>query len=232
MCLASRHAHDKGVALRLGQQRHPALQRLVGWHQLWAGLSSRSNKILIDLKELSERLQRWVELVESWRYRRLDQRISLFVLVGPARPLGRAALPCAGRRCVIVENKLVFLTLPQLPDTLAIFGSGFQVELLAKLPWLRECPNWYWGDLDAQGFQILARLRALFPQVVSLMMDEATLEAFREFVVVGTPSPAAELPQLTPGERALFERLVHANLRLEQERISQAYVLQQIELAL
>jgi hypothetical protein len=170
------------------------------------------------------------------RIRLLDEqlrtrlRLPLMDLAATATQL--AMLPCASLRCVIVENKMVFLTLPQLPDTLAIFGSGFQVELLAKLPWLRECPIWYWGDLDAQGFQILARLRALFPQVVSLMMDDATFDAFREFSVVGTPTTLAELPQLTPGEQAMFEPLVPTNLRLEQERISHGYVLQQLELAL
>jgi hypothetical protein len=152
--------------------------------------------------------------------------LPLMDLAAPATQL--ALLPGAGLRCVIVENKMVFLALPHLPDTLAIFGSGFQV----KLPWLRDCSIWYWGDLDAQGFQILARLRALFPQVVSLMMDGATLDAFREFAVAGTPSVVAELPQLTRGEQALFERLVHTNLRLEQERISHGYVLQQLEVAL
>lgn len=170
------------------------------------------------------------------RIRLLDERLRtrlglpLMDLAAPATQL--AALPCAGLRCVIVENKMVFLTLPQFPDTLAIFGSGFQVDLLAKLPWLRECSIWYWGDLDAQGLQILARLRALFPQVVSLMMDGATLDAFREFAVIGTPSAVAVLPQLTPSERAVFERLVHTSLRLEQERIGHGYAMQQLELAL
>lgn len=142
-----------------------------------------------------------------------------------------AALPCAGVHCVIVENKLVFLTLPPLANTLAIFGGGFQVELLRELPWLRECPIWYWGDLDAQGFQILARLRALFPQVVSLMMDAETFEVFRDFAVPGTPCPVAELPQLTPDEQTLFVNLARASLRLEQERISHAYAARRIQLS-
>ncbi|MBK9942371.1 MAG: hypothetical protein IPP13_12230 [Kouleothrix sp.] len=47
-----------------------------------------------------------------------------------------AALPCAGLRCIVAENKLVFLTLPPIPDGIAIFGRGFQAERLRELPQL------------------------------------------------------------------------------------------------
>lgn len=162
------------------------------------------------------------------RVRLLDEALrdrlglTLDDLAAPAAQLARLA--CDGLRCLVVENKMVFLTLPPMPDTIAIFGSGFQVELLRELPWMRTCAIWYWGDLDAHGFQILARLRALFPQVVSLMMDSATFESFREFAVAGTPSSITELPALTPDEQALFANLTRSNLRLEQERISFSYV--------
>ncbi len=158
----------------------------------------------------------------------LPARIGLALMDVAAPAAQLAALPCEGLRCIVVENKLVFLTLPPLPNTIAIFGSGFQVELLRELPWLHACPIWYWGDLDAQGFQILARLRALFPQVVSLMMDAPTFEAFREFAVSGTESRVVELPQLTHDEQALYANLARANLRLEQERIRYMYAVQHI----
>lgn len=159
----------------------------------------------------------------------LQARLGL-PLMDVAAPVAQlAALPCAGLRCLVVENKMVFLTLPPLPNTLAIFGSGFQIQLLRELSWLYQCPIWYWGDLDAQGFQILALLRALFPQVVSLMMDAETFDAFHEFVVTGTPSSSVELPHLTCDEQALFANLARGNLRLEQERISQAYTVRRIQ---
>lgn len=159
----------------------------------------------------------------------LGERLGLPLtdLAAPVTDL--AALPCAGLDTIIVENKMVFLTLPPRPATLAIFGSGFQVELLHQLPWLAHCRIWYWGDLDAQGFQLLARLRALFPQAASLMMDAATLETFRTFAVAGTPSSMADLPQLTPDEQAVYANLVQTNLRLEQERISHAYAARHLE---
>ncbi len=130
--------------------------------------------------------------------------------------------------CIITENEMTFLTLPSQPRAFALFGGGFQVGSLQAVPWLATCPIFYWGDLDAQGFQILSSLRALFPHVTSLMMDQETFIAFSVFSVPGTPTPVRQLPHLTSEERALFLHLAENNLRLEQERISHAYALKKL----
>jgi len=143
-----------------------------------------------------------------------------------------ARLDLRAQRCMITENKMTFLTLPALPDAFALHGGGFKVSGLVAIPWLRECPIFYWGDIDAQGFQILSQLRAIFPQVVSLMMNEVTLQTFSGFCVAGTPCFIRQLPYLTSEEHALFLRLAAGNIRLEQERISHAYALEHIYRAL
>lgn len=162
------------------------------------------------------------------RFRLLDARLGAqagLSLSDVSAPVSQAAtLALHGVDCIIVENKLVFLTLPALPNALAIFGGGFSVDRLAGLPWLHQCRLWYWGDLDAQGFQILNRLRSAFPQARSLLMDASTLAAFQRFSVPGTPCPPMELPGLTADEQARFIYLAEANLRLEQERIDYGYV--------
>jgi hypothetical protein len=139
-----------------------------------------------------------------------------------------ARLDLRAQHCMITENKMTFLTLPSLPDTFALHGGGFKVSGLAAIPWLRECLLIYWGDLDAQGFQILSQLRAIFPHVVSLMMNEATLQTFSDFCVAGMPCSVRQLPYLTSEEHTLFLRLTEENIRLEQERISHSYALEQI----
>lgn len=143
-----------------------------------------------------------------------------------------SALPLQGQRCIITENKMTFLTLPPLPDTFAIFGGGFKVSSLAPISWLYECPIIYWGDLDAQGFQILSQLRSIFPHVISLMMDKTTLDTFINFSVAGTPSPVRSLPYLTSHEHELFLHLAQNNIRLEQERVSHTYALKQIRVSI
>lgn len=60
------------------------------------------------------------------------------------------------------------------------------------------------------------------------MMNEATLQTFVDFCVTGMPCSAQQLPYLTSEEHALFLRLAGENIRLEQERISHAYALEQI----
>ncbi|HEU5103869.1 MAG TPA: Wadjet anti-phage system protein JetD domain-containing protein [Roseiflexaceae bacterium] len=143
-----------------------------------------------------------------------------------------ATLTPGTARCLIVENEMTFLTLPPLADTVALWGKGFAVEALAGLSWLSDCKIWYWGDLDAHGFQILSQLRALFPQAMSLLMDQATFETFRAFAGAAPPSGAPPLPHLTASERALFEWLAHEQLRLEQEHITQAFIIDRIQNAL
>lgn len=152
-------------------------------------------------------------------------------------PLDELSTPCSqfaqldlrGQRCMITENKMTFLTLPPLSETFAILGGGFGVSILAAIPWLCESPIIYWGDLDAQGFQILSQLRSVFPHVISLMMDEQTFQTFSPFHVEGTPCSIRQLPHLTAEEHRLFLHLSERTLRLEQERISHAYALEGIK---
>ncbi len=127
------------------------------------------------------------------------------------------------RRIVITENETNYLVFPSLPESLLIFGSGYGFDALAELPWMQEVPIHYWGDIDSHGFKILDQLRAHFPHAQSLLMDEATLLAHREFWGIEPEPVRHPLKRLTENENALFEALrshrFAKNLRLEQERI-------------
>jgi len=77
--------------------------------------------------------------------------------------LANLKLPC--KKIIIMENKTNysnienFLTLPQLSDTMAIFGSGYALRDLKRASWLSDMKLFYWGDIDVQGFEILSILR-------------------------------------------------------------------------
>jgi hypothetical protein len=152
----------------------------------------------------------------------------------PAADISLMLLDCArlvgmnGRTLLIVENKMTFLTLPPVKNGLAIWGKGFQVNLLREIGWLADCVIWYWGDLDAPGFAILSQLRGYWPQTQSFLMDVVTLKKYQAFVVVGTPSAEVVLTNLGEEETAVYQQLVTRNWRLEQERISQADVIEAI----
>lgn len=127
-------------------------------------------------------------------------------------------LPLANREVIVVENLASFLSLPSRPNTLAIWGEGAKVAGLI-VPWLATCRVRYWGDLDVQGFQFLARFRSHFPEVSSWLMDQATLEAHRQYVVSGTVDKSAPPDRLSDAERLVYLELQAGNLRLEQERV-------------
>jgi hypothetical protein len=135
-------------------------------------------------------------------------------------------LDLAVKNIIILENKTNFnniynfLTLPQLKNSMAIFGKGFGVGALKNALWLKQVQIYYWGDIDAQGFQILSQLRSYFPQVQSLMMDFETLNIFDHECVAGTLTNVESVAHLTEDEKQLFNLVKAKNIRLEQEKIS------------
>ena len=84
-----------------------------------------------------------------------------------------AQLSASPSRVIVVENEVSYLALPLLDGTMLVFGSGYTVARLGRVPWLADCEVDYWGDIDTHGFAILHRLRAWLPHVRSLLMDRA-----------------------------------------------------------
>lgn len=140
-----------------------------------------------------------------------------------------AALGLRPHAALIVENLQTFLSLPTMPSVVAAYGQGNAVVALARIPWLRETPTYYWGDLDSHGFRILNQARSVGLEARSLLMDSPTLYEHRDLWVV-EPNPflgAARL--LTESEAAtLAELRALGHVRLEQERIPLAYALEEL----
>jgi hypothetical protein len=135
-------------------------------------------------------------------------------------------------RVLVSENKMAFLTLPSVPRAIGIWGAGNAAALLHNVLWLADCDLFYWGDMDAQGFEILARLRDAFPRTQSVLMDAATMTRFRELCRPGILSKAQIRQWLTCSEEKARELVCALNLRLEQERIPNQYATGAIKAAL
>lgn len=138
-----------------------------------------------------------------------------------------ASHPFEGKRVIITENKMNFLTLPPLPQTIALWGGGFRVHHIKQARWLATREIYYWGDLDTHGLYILSQLREQFEHVINLMMNRKTFDQFY------TGDHAPPIAQVNIGglhgdELSLFHYLKENNLRLEQEKIPQWYVQQQL----
>jgi hypothetical protein len=122
-------------------------------------------------------------------------------------------------RVLIVENKAVFLCLPEVTNTLAILGSGKAASLLPSCRWLQNSDVVYWGDCDEAGFGILSALRERLPGVRSILMDHDTWKLWNRFAVAGRKDPGARFDHLTANETEALSAVMAGPWMLEQERI-------------
>jgi hypothetical protein len=134
------------------------------------------------------------------------------------------------RSVFIVENKTsllradLFLTLPLMKDAMAIFGSGRAAALLTGIEWMKHAEIFYWGDIDAEGFEILDNLMQFFPQARDFCMDRETFERYKREWVKGSGAGLKSLERIPEDRKGLYQFLVRNNLRLEQEQVHPDWV--------
>lgn len=156
------------------------------------------------------------------RMRFLDPALAPGGLADVSAPVEQlAALKVNPSVVIVVENLQPLLSLPELPGAIAIHGSGYAVDRIARLPWVGSASLVYWGDLDVDGFRILHRLRQHVEQVRSVLMDRSTLKNHLDLTVPDQAKAARTIPEgLTGLERDGFVALEEfGGVRLEQERV-------------
>ena len=122
-------------------------------------------------------------------------------------------------RILVVENRQCWHSLPGLDDTIAILGSGLDLDWL-RAEWLEGKDIAYWGDIDTWGLAMLARARQRRPQLVALLTDRETFERHAARNAVSESVRAGEEPPdaLNDEERDLYRWLLtREHGRLEQE---------------
>jgi hypothetical protein len=146
--------------------------------------------------------------------------------------LGDAFTPAYNPHVVLIcENKDSVVTFPAMAGAIAVEGNGRGVGAIPSLPWVQTAAHLlYWGDMDADGLEILAEFRAAGLQVTSVLMDLSAYEAWARygtdhdrFGKVLKPRPPRAGLDLQPAERALYELLCDPRCptfrRVEQERV-------------
>lgn len=141
------------------------------------------------------------------------------------------ALPYRPQVVVISENKDTAIHFPPLAGGVSVEGVGKGGSTAASFDWIVSAPRViYWGDMDADGLEILDGFRDAGVPATSILMDPATYDTWERF---GTnvdkagkplgPRLARPVPHLTDDERALYVALIAPDLarhrRVEQERI-------------
>lgn len=164
------------------------------------------------------------------RMRVLDQSLRARVggvgdITAPVEDLAGLNLPVS--HVFIVENLQTGLAMSDMPGAVVFMRLGYNVDVLARFPWLACAKCIYWGDLDTHGFAILHRARSYIPALQSVLMDEDTLLQHKAlWVDESAQHPATELTLLTEQEQQLYRDLKQQrwgqNVRLEQERIDWA----------
>lgn len=162
------------------------------------------------------------------RMRVLDQALRNRVggisdITAPVEDL--AGLDFSPSHVFIFENLQTGLAMYDMAGAVVIMRLGYNVDVLAHLPWVAHAKCIYWGDLDTHGFAILHRARSHLPNLRSMLMDEDTLLQHKTlWVEEKEQHPAAELTLLTKAEQAVYFGLKQQrwgqNVRLEQERIA------------
>ncbi|WP_158583961.1 DUF3322 domain-containing protein [Salinibius halmophilus] len=135
-----------------------------------------------------------------------------------------AAYPLPGDTLIVVENLQSGLVVPNIEHAVVVCGTGNHLNWLGA-DWVKDKKVIYWGDIDSDGLTLLARARAMQPNLVSVMMDVNTFEQFNHRATQGN-SCGAVPTDLTEQEALLFERLHQQPNRLEQEMLDADYISQ------
>jgi hypothetical protein len=87
-----------------------------------------------------------------------------------------------GKRVLIVENESCQHHLPDVPETVAVLGAGFDLGWVNG-HWLQSKQIGYWGDIDTWGLQFLATARQSLAHIDALMMSPEIYEQNSEAAV-------------------------------------------------
>jgi hypothetical protein len=132
---------------------------------------------------------------------------------------------------IISENKDTAVNFPELRGAISVEGVGRGGGTMASFNWLVQAPIViYWGDMDADGLEILDGFRAAGVPARSIFMDRASFEGWETYGtdvdargVALTARKPRPVPHLTDEERSLYLDLVDPQWfrvrRVEQERI-------------
>ncbi|TFD12876.1 hypothetical protein E3T35_06200 [Cryobacterium sp. TMT1-2-2] len=132
---------------------------------------------------------------------------------------------------IISENKDTAVNFPEMTGAISVEGDGRGGGTFASFGWLVRAPVViYWGDMDADGLEILNGFRAAGVPARSIFMDTASFDRWERYstnvdksgAILTWRDPRA-VPHIIGDELRLYLDLVHTawsrNRRIEQERI-------------
>lgn len=133
--------------------------------------------------------------------------------------------PLPGERLLIVENEHCQHRIPDIPSTIAVLGTGFDLSW-TQGHWLQEKQIGYWGDIDTWGLKFLAKARLALPHLNAVKMSTEVYEQYAEAAVIEPVNAGTDFPTgLNESEKALYQRLLEEPKgRLEQEFLPENFI--------
>ena len=207
----------------------------------------QNSKLIQSLTEKSDSILSFEETFGlktkpcSVRFRSLSEKVSLpFSMTN----LSECQIPIKDFECLdkkfsdqiknifIVENEMVYLTFPKVPNSICIWGHGYTVNSLNNIEWFNSKRIYYFGDLDEHGFDILSSYRRFYSNIRSFCMDNDTWNKYQEYAVVGKKLESSRIPEnLIAEENEVFQIIRNSTQnRIEQERISVSYIQEKLNL--
>lgn len=120
----------------------------------------------------------------------------------------------------LVENETALYMLPPRKNALAICSEGLALAAMTNLPLLQNAGLYYWGDMDAKGYELLSLCRWAYPQTQSICMNKhSLLQHMDKIVQQPTPYPLQAPAHLKEEELNAYKLLVTRQGRLEQEKL-------------
>ena len=129
-----------------------------------------------------------------------------------------ATTPLPASHIVVVENEQCQYQLPELADTIAILGSGLNLNWLNNLNF-NTSKIAYWGDMDTWGLKMLAMATKQQPAITPILMDSETFNKNQQHAVAEPQHAGNEVPPgLNHNQAELYQKLIQLPKgRLEQE---------------
>lgn len=174
-----------------------------------------------------------IELKERIRLRFLDPNLYPYYCVSELvlLPYEFEKLDFKDKKIFITENKTNYLSFPNIENGIVIFGKGFALSALENAYWLSENQLYYWGDIDAHGYEILSQIRGYFDKTISILMNKPTFEANKNIAKKnGEYSNKYFLNNLSVEENSFFNYLNENRWRIEQEKLPYELILNFVSL--
>jgi hypothetical protein len=124
----------------------------------------------------------------------------------------------------LITDKDVFLSFPKHENSLAIYWEH-TIDVLSKINWLNKKTVFLMADMTLKGFEQLSEMRAILPDLKTLLMDKSIFDAFPQHHQTQKLNNAnAFLIHLNEEEQSFYKGLLKEQKGLCQRDVAHSFL--------